>query len=164
MWWGYADKKVGCCQNFVGKWRKCIQYAQLFLASGETIGQQWCDWIWELWQQHVQDSSGSVGAGWSETWGGCDLLPPHVYLGIPGTCFYSQDIVPVTQLTTWKHPRKPKITLLPASCLGSSFVPLPNSWFLHTVSYWIHSTVCTFTLTTCKQLVTDMMYHTISKT
>ena len=68
MWWGYADKKVGCCQNFVGKWRKCIQYAQLFLASGETIGQQWCGWIWELWQQHVQDSSGSVGAGWSDTW------------------------------------------------------------------------------------------------
>ena len=29
-------------------------------------------WIWELRQQHVQESSGSVGAGWSETWAGCD--------------------------------------------------------------------------------------------
>jgi len=34
--------------------------------SAETEGWGWCDWIWELWQHHVQESSGSVGAGWSE--------------------------------------------------------------------------------------------------
>ena len=38
----------------------------------QTVGWEWCDWIWELWQQHVQESSGSVGAGWSDTWAGCD--------------------------------------------------------------------------------------------
>ena len=32
----------------------CIQCAHLSLASVETRGWEWCDWIWELWQQHVQ--------------------------------------------------------------------------------------------------------------
>ena len=41
----------------------CIQCAQLSLASVETGGWEWCDWIWELWQQHLQESSGSVGPG-----------------------------------------------------------------------------------------------------
>ena len=50
----------------------CIQCAHLSLASVETGGWEWWDWIWELWQQHVQESSRSVGAGWSETWAGCD--------------------------------------------------------------------------------------------
>jgi len=36
------------------------------LASRETVGWEWCDWIWGLWQQHVQECSASVGAGWSE--------------------------------------------------------------------------------------------------
>ena len=41
-------------------------------ATVETGGWEWCDWIWELWQYHVQESSVSVGAGWSETWAGYD--------------------------------------------------------------------------------------------
>ena len=60
------------CKNFVGKWKKLIQCAGQLLTSAETVGWEWCDWIWELWQQHVQESSGSVGAGWSDTWAGCD--------------------------------------------------------------------------------------------
>jgi len=55
----------------------CIQCAQLSLASVVTGGWEWCDWIWELWQQHVQESSGSLGAGWSDTWlqtSDCDCL------------------------------------------------------------------------------------------
>ena len=50
----------------------CIQYAQLSLTSSETKGWEWYDWIWEFWQQHVQESSESVGARWAETWAGCD--------------------------------------------------------------------------------------------
>ena len=48
--------------------------AQLSLTSAETEGRDRCDWIWELWQPNVQQSSGSVGAGWSETWAGCDRV------------------------------------------------------------------------------------------
>ena len=58
----------------------CIQCAQLSSASVESGGWEWCDWIWELWQQHVRESSGSVGAGWSETWAilrFVDSVPTH---------------------------------------------------------------------------------------
>ena len=48
-----------------------MRSAVLSLTSAETEGWEWCDWSWELWQQHVQESSGSVGAGFSETWVGC---------------------------------------------------------------------------------------------
>jgi len=44
----------------------------VILTSAETTGWEWCDWIWELWQQHVQESSGSVEAVWSDTWASCD--------------------------------------------------------------------------------------------
>ena len=83
LWWGYADKKVGwlweLCRLVRGA---CIQCAYLSLASAETEGWEWCDWIWELWQQHVQESSGSVGAGWSETWADVTKRVAVVKLGV----------------------------------------------------------------------------------
>ena len=71
--WGYTDMKVGWLSELC-RWVRgaCHQCAHLSLASVETGGWESCDWIWELWQQHAQESSGSVGAGWSETWAGCD--------------------------------------------------------------------------------------------
>jgi len=24
LWWGYADMKIGCCENFVGKWEEPV--------------------------------------------------------------------------------------------------------------------------------------------
>ena len=54
----------------IWRWEELVFCARLFLVRTETEGWKWCDWIWELWQQHVQESSGSVGAGWSESWAG----------------------------------------------------------------------------------------------
>jgi len=70
----------------------CIQCTPLFLASAETEGWEWCNWIWELWQQHVQESSRFVGAGWSKTWGGCDRVAVVKFgvnsgSGDVGSCF-----------------------------------------------------------------------------
>ena len=41
----------------------CIQCVQLFWASEESAGWEWCDRFWELWQLHERESSGSVGCG-----------------------------------------------------------------------------------------------------
>jgi len=75
LWWGYADMKVGwfweLCRLVKGA---CTQCARLFLTSADTVEWEWCDWIWELWQQHVQESSGSVVAGWSAIWAGCNKV------------------------------------------------------------------------------------------
>jgi len=85
--------RLGGCENFVGKWNElCIQCAQLSLTSAEIEGWEWCNLIWECWQPHVQESSGSVGAGWSETWAGCErvaLVKLEVNNGIGngGSCF-----------------------------------------------------------------------------
>jgi len=42
--------RLGGCQKLC-RWVRgaCIQCAHLSLASVETGGWEWCDWIWELW-------------------------------------------------------------------------------------------------------------------
>ena len=82
----------------------CIQCAHLLLTSAETKGWEWCDLILELWQQHVQESSGSVGAGWFETWAGYDRVAV-VKLGVnsgsgdDGSCFGIEVLRDTAKLT-----------------------------------------------------------------
>ena len=56
--WGYADMRLGGCENFVGKWEQLVfNVVSLSLTSAETEGWEWCDWIWQLWEQHVVKES-----------------------------------------------------------------------------------------------------------
>jgi len=63
-----ALKRAGLTRRLGSDWLQRIVLCDMYL----QVDVRHLDVRPQLWQQHVQESSGSVGAGWSDTWAGCD--------------------------------------------------------------------------------------------